>query len=458
MAVSSRLFILAAVLAAAAAGQGKQEQIKEPKPGRINFFSKEQDIQLGRESAAEVSKQVTIVRTPPEIQAYVERIGRRLVDQGRIEQYPFTFTVVNEPSINAFALPGGPMFVHTGLITAAENEAQIAGVLGHEMAHVLLRHGTNQVSKANLIQLPAMIASIAAGQKGQMVGMLTQLGIQVGAGSLLLKYSRNAETDADNLGARIMQRAGYNPIEMARFFEKLEAESGGGGGRAAQFFSDHPNPGNRVKFVETLVQQLPATRYPPESNDLARTKKLVAQLPAPPKRGQAQQQAPQVPRLNTGRLVNYNGNGFVLAVPETWRAVSEGQGTSVTLAPPEGIVQTSGGSAVGLGVIVSQVPVPQGQRLDLATATRSMLQNVIQGNPGMRQDGSSQATRVDGRQALLSRLLSQSPYASTNEVDYVLTVDYGNAVGSFIFVIPEPYDSQMHNTLSQMIQSIRFGM
>src|SRR5262249_27257254 len=155
------------------------------------------------------------------LQDYLKRVGERLAATAEAKQsgFPFNFTLLNVPEINAFALPGGPMFVFTGLMTAADNEAQVAGVMAHEMSHVILRHGTNQASKANLIQLPAALAGAVAGN-GSLMGQLAQLGVGLGANSVLLKFSRDAESQADALGARMMSEAGYNPVEMARFFEK----------------------------------------------------------------------------------------------------------------------------------------------------------------------------------------------------------------------------------------------
>lgn len=248
------------------------------KPG-FNLFSKEQDIQLGREAAAQVTKQVPIIRRP-ELSAYLDRVGGKLASQPQAGDFPYAFSLVHDKSVNAFALPGGPTFVHTGLILAAENEAELAGVLAHEIAHVALRHGTNQASKANLIALPAALASAAVGD-GSLLGQLAQLGIGVGANSILLRYSRNAERDADLLGAQIMASAGYNPIEMARFFEKLEA---GGGSRGLQFFSDHPNPGNRLKAVEREIQYLPQRRYTADTGQFPHMKDLVRRLGEPPQK------------------------------------------------------------------------------------------------------------------------------------------------------------------------------
>jgi predicted Zn-dependent protease len=258
------------------------------RPG-FNLFSKEQDVQLGKEAASQVEKQSKIV-TDAVVSNYVQRIGERLAATPDAGGYPYTFKVVADNSINAFALPGGPTFVNTGLILAADNEAQIAGVLAHEISHVALRHGTNQASKANLIRLPAMLASSVAGN-GSMLGQLSQLGIGLGANSVLLKFSRTAERDADLLGSHIMAEAGYDPMEMARFFQKLEAE---GGARGPQFLSDHPNPGNRVTAVRNEVSYLPQRSYSKGNNaELARVQSVVKQIKVPPPPPPQQQQQPR---------------------------------------------------------------------------------------------------------------------------------------------------------------------
>jgi predicted Zn-dependent protease len=260
------------VLAASAVAQAPRKL----KPG-FNLFTKDQDVQLGKEAAAQVEQQMAVVRDA-ELTNYVRRIGDKLAAAPEAGGYPYTFKVVADKSINAFALPGGPAFVHTGLLTAAENEAQVAGVLAHEISHVALRHGTNQASKAGLLQLGASLAGGVVGN-GSLLGQLSQAGIGLGANSVLLKFSRSAEQDADLLGTRIMARAGYNPIEMARFFEKLEAE---GGARGPQFFSDHPNPGNRVKAVEAEIRLLQKGRYTTgDAAEFARMQRRAAAVPAP---------------------------------------------------------------------------------------------------------------------------------------------------------------------------------
>src|SRR5579864_2267325 len=157
-------------------------------PG-FNLFSKEQDVQLGQENAAQVRKQLTVIKDPI-LTDYVTQVGKRLASapEARQSGFPFTFEVVADPSINAFALPGGPMFINTGLLKAVDSEAQLASVMGHEMSHVILRHGTNRATKRNMIELPAMLAGQVAG--GSMMGQLAQAGIGLGANSVLLKIGR----------------------------------------------------------------------------------------------------------------------------------------------------------------------------------------------------------------------------------------------------------------------------
>jgi predicted Zn-dependent protease len=245
------------------------------KPG-FNVYSKDQDVELGKAAAQEVRKQVEIVNNQ-ELQSYISRLGHRLSSVPQAEDYPYTFTLVNDSSINAFALPGGPVFVHIGLLKAADNEAQLVGVLAHEISHVALRHATSEASKATLVQLPAVVAGQAIGQEST-IAQLGQLGLGLGVNSVLLKYSRDAEREADALGTQIMSQAGYNPLEMARFFEKLEAE---GGARAPEFLSSHPNPGNRVSAVRAEIATMQQRDYRADTGQFPRMRQLAGQLPPP---------------------------------------------------------------------------------------------------------------------------------------------------------------------------------
>ena len=253
-------------------------------PG-FNLYSKDKDVQLGQEASAQVRKQMHVINDPV-LTEYVNRVGKRLASspEARDSGFPFTFEVVADPSINAFALPGGPMFINTGLLKAVDSEAELAGVMSHEMSHVILRHGTNQASKAQLFQLGLAAGGMAGG--GSMLGQLAQAGIGLGANSVLLKFSRNAESQADLMGSHMMAESGYNPLELARFFESLESKNGN---RGLQFFSDHPNPGNRERAIEAEVDRMGSSRnYSDQTGEFQRMKQAVAGIREPAPRQQQQ--------------------------------------------------------------------------------------------------------------------------------------------------------------------------
>jgi predicted Zn-dependent protease len=235
-----------------------------------NLFSIPQDIQIGKQAALEVDRQYELV-DDDEVQSYIAGIGRELAAQPEAGKFPYSFKVVNDDSINAFALPGGPVYVQTGLILAAENEAQLAGVLAHEMSHCALRHGTHQASQAK-------IAKIAGGVLGG-GSILTQAGIGLGLNSALLTFSRAAESEADLNGAQMMAAAGYNPIEMARFFEKLEGVASGK--KVLPFLSSHPNPGNRMRAIEHQLREMPVREYTADTGKFQTIQARVSRIPAP---------------------------------------------------------------------------------------------------------------------------------------------------------------------------------
>jgi predicted Zn-dependent protease len=258
---------------------------KELKPG-FNIFTLDQDIQMGRQSAAEVRNTQAVVDND-ELTGYLTRIAARLAKSPRAGKFTFQFAVLNDKSINAFALPGGPIFVDSGLLAAIDNESQLAGVLAHEMSHVALRHGTHEASKAVLVEAPAALLGATIGDDST-IAKIAQEGIALGAQSVLLKYSRDAERDADLNGTRMMNDAGYDPLEMARFFEKLQAQGAGGNGLLANWLSDHPAPGNRVQAVQDEIRYLPKASYrESEPRTVAHVKSIVAKLPPPPPKAPA---------------------------------------------------------------------------------------------------------------------------------------------------------------------------
>lgn len=442
----------AVLILVAFCGLAQQRRLK---PG-INFFSKQQDVQLGREAAGEIEKRYQILENR-EVNEYVNRIGRRLASQPQADDYPYTFKVVNEPSINAFALPGGPTYLNTGLILAAENEAQLAGVLAHEISHVALRHGTNQATKANLIQLPAMLAGIAIGGES-LLAQLGQLGIGLGANSVLLKFSRSAERDADLLGARIMSGAGYNPLEMARFFEKLEAE---GGSRIPQFLSDHPNPGNRVKSVEQEIRYLPQRRYDADTGQLPRIKAVLSKIPPPPKatpgaEGRADASVPDI--RPSGNFLEYRDSEFQISYPGDWRTFGDRDLAGVTIASPRALEQLpKGGVNIAYGAIVSYYYV-EGRRVNLRKATKELIERLRGSNPSMQAaPGGTRQIKVDGKKALVTVLHSESPYQGQTEVDTLITVARSRKLFYVVFIAPERAVSTLQPVFDQMLASVRFA-
>src|SRR5207248_4606663 len=214
-----------------------------------------QDVEMGQQVSKEAEAQLQILNDR-QATSYVNDLGRRLASHAPNNpgQYPFQFKIVNDKAINAFALPGGFVYVNRGAFEAAANEAQIAGVIGHEIGHVVMRHGTNQASKSYLTRMPLAVLGGMLGSNS-LGGVMAQLGIGFGANSIILHYSREAENQADLIGTQILYDSGYDPKQMANFFEKLQAESGAGGS-ASQFFSDHPNPGNRIGNVDKEIEKL----------------------------------------------------------------------------------------------------------------------------------------------------------------------------------------------------------
>src|SRR5205085_6707179 len=217
-----------------------------------NKFSPADDVRLGRQAAAEAEQQFPLLRDA-QVNAYVERVGQRLVaaipPEFQHPEFHYYFKVVNASDINAFALPGGPMYVNRGMIEAARTEGEMAGVMAHELSHVALRHGTAQATKAQKYSVGAGVAGILGtifGGPG--LGQAAQASVAVS----FLRFSREYETEADLLGARIMANAGYDPRDLANMFRTIEAQGGGGGG----WFSDHPRPANRYAKINQEAQYL----------------------------------------------------------------------------------------------------------------------------------------------------------------------------------------------------------
>jgi len=242
--------------------------------GSINFISLEKEIALGRGMAAEIERQVKLVEDPI-INEYVNRVGQNLV-RNSDAKVPFTIKVVESDEINAFALPGGFFYVNSGLILAADDESELAGVMAHEIAHVSARHGTENASKAQLVN----IASIPLIFMGGVAGF----GIRQAAGFLIpmqfLQFSRKAESEADYLGVQYLYKTGYDPGAAVSFFEKLQAKETAKPGSVSKMFSTHPPTGDRIESTKVNIEAVLPDReeYVVTTSEFQRIKGLLTQL------------------------------------------------------------------------------------------------------------------------------------------------------------------------------------
>jgi predicted Zn-dependent protease len=217
----------------------------------LSLVSESQEIELGKQSAAQVQQSIGFYDDPA-VQAYVSEIGMRMARASERPNLPWEFHVVNDASINAFALPGGFIYVTRGLMTAINNEAELATVIGHEIGHVTNRHSVQQISKQQVAQLGLGVGSILSSDVARVAGLASQ-----GLGVLFLKYSRDAENQADLAGFRYALNQNYDVREMANVFKTLDRESSAaGGGRLPEWLATHPNPGSRIQTTEQRLDTL----------------------------------------------------------------------------------------------------------------------------------------------------------------------------------------------------------
>ena len=247
----SALLTLQTACGGAMSGGGAQATLPHASAG-FNLFSPEQDIQLGETSAEEIMRQVVVLRDE-RTGAYVQQLGERVAAAAPGYKFPYKFVVVASPEVNAFALPGGYVFVNEGAIEAARTEGELAGVLAHEIAHVSLRHGTTQASRAYLARTAlSVINTVAAVGQGDFWRVAAVAG-GVRVNRFFLRSNRAAELQADAEGARLLAEAGFDPRDMADFFERLHEREGE---REDPAVSDHPDPASRVAAIGKVVAAL----------------------------------------------------------------------------------------------------------------------------------------------------------------------------------------------------------
>ncbi|HEV7550341.1 MAG TPA: M48 family metallopeptidase [Candidatus Angelobacter sp.] len=463
-----------------------------PDPGTPGM-TKDQQIKLGLQAMGEVYKQMPVLPdSSPETQ-YIQHLGKKLAAVIPADKaWPYQFHVIPAADINAFALPGGPIFVNLGTITAADNEAELAGVLAHEMSHVYMQHSAKQAPKATVAQVIAGLAGAVLPQSG--LGSLGRMGIQIGAGTMLMKYSRADEAQADSTGAIIMYRAGYNPKAMADFFQKLEQKYGKGG---PQLLSDHPNPGNRMANIEKQIQNWPPKNYISNSPEFAQVKQDALHIKAytaqeianGAKAGTWEQQnkknkvvpanLPSSSNPGSGNgsgegsgggtgegatdiaykeikpsanFTRHQGQGFSISYPDNWK-VGGDQNTTL-IAPPSAAAQ----NGISYGVIVGNNSNSNASSLD--EATQQLAQGLQKDNPGMKISGQMKNVDVNGMQGRSLELSGNSPLQLNGqplpERDWLVTVPRPQGGLSYlVFVSPERDFNQLHPTYQKMLDSLQ---
>ena len=484
------MFAGAAVFVPIAQRAEAQVNIKRS-PSGFNLFSVQQDVDLGRQSAVEVEKQVPVLNDS-RTTTYLTRIISRLASQAPGTKFPYTIKAVNSTEINAFALPGGPMYVNRGLITSARNEAELAGVLAHEMSHVVLRHGTEQASKAYLGEAGLSLLGGLVGKRGSTSSQIIQAVGGFGLNAAFLRFSRGDELEADALGAEIMSKAGYDPMAMATMFAMLRTEQGRDPSKLERFFSSHPPPADREARIRSLAASLGRGGSLQVVGDFASIQSRLG--------GMTASNATTQPtyRTSTGTVVQPNetvtinvpspsssyarfshGAGFfTVDYPGNWRAYQSG--LAVSMAPEGGVVELSNGQPNLLyGVIVNHYAPFEGTddrwssslqrnytpfedrtkppRNFLEDATDDLVRTLIHTNSYLSVlSGSVRSEVVDGAQGYSVLMSGRSPVTGEEERAMLYTRGLPDShVIYMICIAPSRYTSTMDQTCSRMMRTLQ---
>jgi Zn-dependent protease with chaperone function len=435
-----------------------------------NKYSPMDDVKIGREAAGQAERQMQIVRDP-QLSEYLESLGQRLVraipQEYQHSEFRYYFKVAADRSINAFALPGGPMYVNTGAIRAARNEGELAGVMAHELSHVALRHGTAQATKAQKWQIGAIGAAIAATilagpTAGEMAGG--------GVGVYFKKYSREYETEADLLGARIMSSAGYDPRDLANMFKTIEAQTGSGGG----FMSDHPSTKDRYAKINAEADRLQVAANPikvtPGFQDAQR---LISGNTAGnrrtsgnsypqnyPSTGNNYPSNGNYPPVSTGRVDppslryrTYDKGVFTVNVPDNWSELNEQNG--LWYAPRGAYGSANGRTVVTHGVTFGAV---QTQSRTLQQATTEFVNTLTRSSDSMRARGGYQRMDIDGRVGQLITFDNVNEATGRPELINIVTTQMRDGhLFYMIAVSPTDEYSRYQNTLLAVMRSVRLN-
>jgi beta-barrel assembly-enhancing protease len=458
----------------------------------FNLFSPEQDVQIGQQSAAEAEAQLPVLRDQ-QVEAYVNSIGRKLAQNSGGPNFPYTFKVVNASDINAFALPGGPIYINRGIIEQARNEGEVAGVIAHEIAHVALRHGTHQASKAYAAQAGiSILGSVLGGRVGQNTANIINTVGGLGLNALFLKFGRDLETQADVLGAQILARSGYAPADMIGFFNTLaKADSA----KKTNWLSSHPAPPDRIKRIEQEARTLKVTNQPTTNvAELNQTKSYlssrygsaptmaqIAQGVRPTNTGTANQ--PQTsstgtaasiqvdPPSTTLRAYTSQSGVYRISYPSNWRVYEQGS-TGVTLAPEGGVGNVGNRTEVVYGAIVNHyepfgaatgsrlrgsTPNVYGSSVSIEDASSDLVAQIRQSSPHLSAiRNSTQRFQIDGGNALAVSLRGTNPNTRIQERVTIVTRQlHDNHLVYMLFVTPEREASRYSPVLQAMVNSLQ---
>ncbi len=398
-----------------------------------------------------------------EVVGYVRQLGQKLASRAPGEKFPYQFNVVASKEINAFALPGGFIFVNAGAIMSAKNEGELAGVIAHEIIHVALRHGTNQASKAYIAKAGlGILGAIAGGDNPDSGSIIEAIG-GAGANALFLKFGRTAETQADLEGARVMAEAGYDPRDMASFFKTLQAE---GGQRVPEFLSDHPDPGNRVAAITNILPSLPISPNPihttPEFEQvkakLTGGRRSLAGSSEPRRLGPenpGDARAARVePPAQAFASFQARDNSFVLEYPENWDGLTSNE-VNMIFAPPGAYGKLNDAIVVTHGIFIGAV---EAEGSDLESATINFIKQQIEGNPDFRVVRNPEAVSFGGRQAFGTVVAGPSTATGVVEIDVIYTtVTSDGRLFYLITIAPEDEIERYRPAFERIINSIRLG-
>jgi Zn-dependent protease with chaperone function len=437
-----------------------------------NNYTPAQDVELGLKAAAEARQQLPIMRDDA-VASYVDGIGRRLVEaipaDLRHTEFRYTFEPVNVREINAFALPGGPMFVNRGMVEAAHTEGEVAGVMAHELSHVVLRHGTAQASKATKYEVGQVAGAVLGAIVGGGLGQVIAQGTQFGLGTAFLRFSREYEKQADLEGAQIMARAGYDPRDMANMFRTIEKQGGAG----PQWLSDHPNPGNRVEYITQEAEALPVTNPIGASRAFDQVQAHLKTLPKAPTTEEATRGASRrtsTPTSTSGRETRMptghveapassyrtyeEGNLFTVRVPENWRELQGGT-SSVTFAPEGAYGSASGRSIFTHGV---QFGEARNETHDLQTATQELLDAFARTNPNLSRTSKFERVNVGDRAGLRTSLSNRSEATGGSEtIDLITTQMRDGNLFYAIAVAPRDEYGSYRSVFDRIVDSVQFS-